>query len=58
MNLLTKHLPKYLEIYSFQDSTNNYNSMRNFENQFNELINKCVENMPEYLMYYFDYEMK
>ena len=32
--------------------------MVNFENQFNELINKCIENMPEYLMYYFDYEMK
>ena len=58
LNLLTKHLPKYLEIYSVADSTNNYNSMINFENQFNELINKCIENMPEYQMYYFDYEMK
>ena len=32
--------------------------MRNFENQFNELINKYKENMPEYQMNSFDYEMK
>ena len=56
LNLLTKHLPKYLEIYSVADSTNNYNSMINFENQFNELINKYKENMPEYQMNSFDYK--
>ena len=58
LNLLTKHLPKYLEIYSFEDSTRDYNKMINVENQFNELVNKCIENMPEYQMYYFDYQMK
>ena len=30
--------------------------MRNFENQFNELINKYKENMPEYQMNSFDYK--
>ncbi len=56
INILTKHLPKYLNIYSF--AILKIIIMRNFENQFNQLINKYIENMPEYQIYYFDYEMK
>ena len=57
LNLISKYLPEYLEIFLVENSKNE-NKKNEFQNKFNELINKCIQNYPEYQTYFIDYSMK
>ena len=57
LNLIIKYLPIYLELYLTEQHKND-NEKRKFVNKFNDFIEKCLKNYPEYQKYYIDYSMK